>query len=112
MALSSSRVGDRLLLQFALELHEVEAFDLGPEAVDLHPRRVALLADLFYLAGPLFEAGLVVLTLLQEALVALERHGGEPGVAGGLVPHYLALEDLLLRGFGAKLAREPEDIFE
>src|SRR5215204_2284650 len=56
---------DRLLLQFALELDEVEAFDLRPEAVDLHPRRVALLADLFYLTGPLFEAGFVVLTLLQ-----------------------------------------------
>src|SRR5215212_8579809 len=103
---------DRLLLQFALELDEVETFDLGPEAVDLHPRRVALLANLLYLTGPLFEAGLVVLTLLQEALVALEWHGWEPGVAGGFVPHHLALEDLLLCGLGAKLTREPKDIFQ
>src|ERR671910_3901851 len=57
---------DRLLLQFALELDEVEAFDLGPEAVDLHPRRVALLADLFYLTGPLFQGGLFFVSPLPR----------------------------------------------
>ena len=33
-------------------------------------------------------------------------------MAGGLVPHHLTFEDLLLRGFGAKLTREPKDIFQ
>src|SRR5687768_5386784 len=59
--------GDRLLLQFALELDQIEAFYLGPETVYLHPGRVALLADLLYLTGALLEPGLVVLALLQEA---------------------------------------------
>src|SRR3712207_7799452 len=49
--------GDGLLLQLALELDEVEAFDLGPEAVYLHTSSVALLADLLHLVAPLLEAG-------------------------------------------------------
>src|SRR5215204_974991 len=104
--------GDRFFLQFALELDQVQAFYLRPEAVYLHPRGIALLTDLLYLAGPLFEAGLVVLALLQEALVALEGNGGEPGIARRLLAYHLAIEDLLLRGFGAELASEPENVLQ
>src|SRR4029453_10780384 len=85
-------------------------FYLGPQAVVLHPGRVALLTDLPYLAGPLFEAGLLVLAMLQEALGALQRGGRGAGGARRLLPHHLALEDLLLSGLGAELAGEPENV--
>src|SRR5215210_912903 len=56
--------GDGFFLQFLLELQKVQAFYLRPEAVYLHARGVALLADLFDLARALLQAGLVVLALL------------------------------------------------
>src|ERR671917_2957514 len=74
--------GDGLLLELALELDEVQALYLGPEAVYLHARSVALLADLLDLAAPLLEAGLVVLAPLPEALVALGGGGGGGGGGG------------------------------
>src|SRR3712207_593019 len=73
--------GDGFLLQLALELDEVEAFDLGPEAVYLHPSSVALLADLLHLPAALLEAGLLVPGPLPEPPVAVGRGG--PRAGGG-----------------------------
>ena len=73
--------GDGLLLQLALELEEVEALDLAPQAVYLRARRVPLVADLVDLSRTLLEAGLVVLALLKQALVALERNRRKTRVA-------------------------------
>src|SRR4028119_1425237 len=98
--------GDGFLLKLALELDEVEAFDLGPEPVYLHAGGVAFLADLVGLAGPFFEAGLVILALLQEAFVALEGDRWKAGVVRGIAPHQLPLEDFLLRGLRAELSRQ------
>src|SRR5215210_2337107 len=91
--------GDSLLLQLALELEEVEAFDLGPQTVYLRARRVSLLADLLDLAGALFETRFVVLALLEQALVTLERDRRKTrGSLEGLVSDHLSLEDLLFLG--------------
>src|SRR5918998_5344333 len=51
---------DGLLLQLALELDEVQALYLRPEAVYLHAGGVPLLADLLDLAASLLEAGVFV----------------------------------------------------
>src|SRR3712207_2268431 len=103
---------DGLLLQLALELDEVEAFDLSPEAIYLHAGSVALLADLLHLPTAFLEAALVVLALLQEPLVALERDCRQPRGAGSRLPaDDLTLEDLPSCGL-CELAGEIHDLGE
>lgn len=88
--------GDGLFLEFALEFDQVEAFDLGPKPIYLHAGGVAFDADIFHLAITFFEAGLVVLPLLKEPFVTLERDSGKARTRLVLVPDHLSLEDLLL----------------
>src|ERR671916_105847 len=94
----------------------LEGIQLGfePDAV-LREGRL-LLRDLGVLldqAAPLFEAGLVVLALLQQALVALEGDGGQAGVGGRrIVPDHLAVEDFLLGRLGLEPAGQVQDLVQ
>ena len=82
-------------LELALELDQVEAFDLSPQPVHLDSGGVAFLTDLLHLPVAFFEARLVILALLEQTFVAFERDGWKSGPTGCLVPDDLTLEGIL-----------------